>query len=400
MLQALRSGVWLTRQRIVFTASLLLLASLLAIAWLLATSNGLNDAMDRPLGTDFSNIYAAGTYVKEGRPAAPFDMRLQHQREREIFGEKTPFYGWHYPPFFLASAGALAQLPYLAALTVWQAGTFMLYLLVCRRVTRDEGGIALLLMAAYPAVLVNTMHGHNGFLSAALLGGALWLLPKYPVRAGILIGLLAYKPQLGLLIPLALIAGNHWRSFFTAALTVLSLVLATTLAWGEGIWEAFLHASHFTRDTVLEQGDTGWHKIQSLFSCMRMWGGSVELAYAAQGILVLFLTLTLWRIWRGKAAHATKAAALCVACFLASPYVLDYDMMVIAPTLCFLIFRGMQEGFHPWEKTVLAMAWLSPCIARSLAETLYLPAGLLSLLALYVVIARRAAHEHSASPAV
>src|SRR4051794_41828775 len=90
------------------------------------------DYQGRPLGTDFSNVYAAGTYVLDGRPAAPFDPRLQHAREQEIFGAKTPFYGWHYPPFFLWLAGALALMPYQLALAAWQAATLVLYLLSIR----------------------------------------------------------------------------------------------------------------------------------------------------------------------------------------------------------------------------------------------------------------------------
>src|SRR5204862_1691280 len=136
-----------------------------------------------PLGTDFSNVYAAGTYVLEGNPAAPFDPRLQHAREQAIFGANTPFYGWHYPPFFLAVASALALLPYQLALIVWQGVTLVLYLWATRSIVQllscpglsrasttfassekqdvdgwdkpGHDGVWLLLALAYPAVFVN-----------------------------------------------------------------------------------------------------------------------------------------------------------------------------------------------------------------------------------------------------
>ena len=60
------------------------------------------------------------------------------------------------------------------------------------------------LALAFPAVFVNLGHGHNGFLTAALIGFALLWLDRRPVVAGILFGLLAYKPQFGLMIPLVL----------------------------------------------------------------------------------------------------------------------------------------------------------------------------------------------------
>src|SRR5438270_9839053 len=114
-LETLRSGAWLTLSRARLWAIAVLIASASGLVYLVATSDGLIDFQGRPLGTDFSNVYAAGTCVLDGRPAAPFDPRLQHAREQAIFGANTPFYGWHYPPFFLAIAVALAPLPYQLA---------------------------------------------------------------------------------------------------------------------------------------------------------------------------------------------------------------------------------------------------------------------------------------------
>src|SRR6476661_6639751 len=131
-LDILRSGDWLTFSRARLWALAVLVASTAGIVYLVATSDGLIDYRGRPLGTDFSNVYAAGTYVRDGNPAAAFDPRLQHAREQAIFGEKTPFYGWHYPPFFLGVAAALALMPYQLALLVWQGVTLALYLFAVR----------------------------------------------------------------------------------------------------------------------------------------------------------------------------------------------------------------------------------------------------------------------------
>jgi len=107
----LRNGEWLTRERIRLVAGAVLVASLAGVAHLLATATGLNDYQNRPLGTDFSNVYAAGTLVLDGAPEPPFYPAQHHAREQAIFGAETPFYGWHYPPFFLFIAAALALLP-------------------------------------------------------------------------------------------------------------------------------------------------------------------------------------------------------------------------------------------------------------------------------------------------
>jgi alpha-1,2-mannosyltransferase len=134
MLDALRCGAFLTRERVRLVCLALLAAYVLGFAYLALTANGLSDAQGRPLGTDFSNIYAAGTYVREGKPEAVFDPARQYAREQAIFGASTPFYGWHYPPFFLFVAAPLALLPYVPALLLWQAATLALYLLAIRAI--------------------------------------------------------------------------------------------------------------------------------------------------------------------------------------------------------------------------------------------------------------------------
>jgi hypothetical protein len=429
--QAMRSGEWLTRERIRMVAVAVLIASAAGFLYLVVTATGGVDLQGRPIGTDFSNVYAAGTYVLEGNPVAPFDSVQQFARERAIFGAATQFYGWHYPPYFLFVAAALAWMPYGLALFVWQAITLGLYLLAIRAIFSSFRGAQsanpesittglqgqtpkasfwrrwswipdsryaasgmtvdwLLLALAFPAVLINVGHGHNGFLTAALLGGGLVSLDRRPLLAGILFGLMAYKPQFGLMIPIALAAGGYWRTFAAAAATAALLTLLTTLVFGVQVWHAFFVGAEFTRTVVLEQGDTGWHKIQSIFSWARMWGAPVPLAYAIQGAATLVLAMASAWLWHGKAPYPLKAAGLCLAAILATPYTLDYDMMVLAPAIAFLAADGMARGFGPWEKTALAALWLVPLVARTVPQLTLIPLGVPAMLAMFVLVLRRA----------
>ena len=50
--------------------------------------------------------------LSEGKAGAAYDPVQQHAAEQRVFGPETPFFGWHYPPFFLVPAAALATLPY------------------------------------------------------------------------------------------------------------------------------------------------------------------------------------------------------------------------------------------------------------------------------------------------
>src|SRR5579871_2929011 len=219
---------------------------------------------DAPLGTDFASFYAAGEAALAGDAKAAYDPAAHFARERALFGAATPFYAWQYPPVFLLVAAPLASLPYLPALLLWQGSSFLLYLAAMLAIVRaavpgpahDLAGVSppagvplvstsLLLAAGYPAVFVNFGHGQNGFLTAALLGGGLVLLERRPALAGILFGLLAYKPQLAPMIPVALIAGARWRAVLGAVAAVAGLILVTLAAFGADTWRAFLASTAY-----------------------------------------------------------------------------------------------------------------------------------------------------------
>lgn len=402
-LEGLRTGAWLTRARMWRIGLALLAASALGLGFLAASADGLNDFQGRPLGTDFSSFYSAGTLVLDGRPAAPYDLLAHHAREQAIFGAATPYYAFLYPPFFLLVAAALALLPYLLALSVWLAATLALYLLAIRTIVgrappgTESGGDRLwfLLALAFPAVFVNLGHGQNAFLTASLLAIALCQLERRPALAGILFGLMAYKPQLGLMIPLALAAGGNWRSFAAAVLTVAALALATLAAFGPEVWKAFFDSTSFTRAVMIELGELGWHKMQGVFAWARMWGAGIPLAYAVQGSVTLIVGGTLVWLWRSSARFALKATALALGTILATPFSLDYDMMVLSVAIAFLAVNGQTHGFAPYEKTAIACLWLAPLIARSFAEWTMIPLGVVAMLTVFALVMRRAAADLS-----
>jgi hypothetical protein len=191
------------------------------------------------------------------------------------------------------------------------------------------------------------------------------------------------------LIPLALIASGRWRATASAALTVIAMAVLTTLAFGMDIWTAFLASGHFTRTVVLEAGDTGWEKIQSVFAWARMWGAPVPLAYAAQAVVTVGVAIAVIRIWRSGASFADKAAVLLIGTLLATPYSLDYDLMLLAPALAFLTTDIMRRGATAWEATLLAALWLMPLVARSLAQVTLIPLAVPLMLVTLLLVLRR-----------
>lgn len=396
--RALRDGAWLNASRLKVYPWILLAAYALAAVIYLATSHDLIDANGKPLGPDFVNVYAAGEMARDGHAAQVYDWPTHHRAELAVFaGRDIPYYGWHYPPLFLLIALPLAAVPYAWALLVYLASTLAAYAATMWRIVKPDR-TALVIALAFPAVFVNAFHGQNGFLTTALLGGGLLLLDRRPSIAGILLGCLAYKPQLAALALLMPLITLRWRVVASAAATLTVLALATIALFGIETWQAFFASGALTRSIVLEAGSTGWEKIQSVFAGVRMVGGGVTLAYALQGIAaVAAIAATVWA-WRSKIPYALQCAMLCLATPLTTPYILDYDLVLLALPIAWIALEGRAHGFLPWEKTTLFLLWILPLISRGIGATLHIPLGPL-VLGLGLVMAIMHARASLTAPA-
>jgi hypothetical protein len=393
--QGLRTGEWLTAARMRAYSLILLGLSVLIFAYWIAVSDGPIDRNGRPIGTDFLSFYAAGSLVLDGRSGDVYNMAAHYAREQQIVGAALPHYVWLYPPIFLLVATPLALMPYMMALAVWQAGTFALYLSVIGAIVRRIPGfvigpIWLPIAAGFPAVFINLGHGQNGLLTAGLFGTALLALPARPVLSGVLFGALAYKPQLALVIPFALLAAGQWRTVVAAGITVMALMAITSLVFDPDLWLAFAASTETARKLLIEQGSVGFQKLQSVFAAARMWGASIPVAYAIQGaVSVTVVCCTAW-VWRSACSYELKAALLVIATLLASPHVLDYDLVILALPIAFTVSAGFAGGFRDYESSVLAAAWIVPLLSRSIAGATYIPLGLLVVLGFYIVVLRHA----------
>jgi len=399
MFNILRSGAWLTRQRLRAYPAILLAAFVIAGLALVATAHRGKDIYGHPLGADFTEVWTAGHAVLAGAPARPYDVAAYKRDQDKLFGPSGDFYIWPYPPFFLAIAALLALCPYGAAFALWQGTTLALYLtatFAALRPIRLPTGTALLAALAFPAAFINLTHGQNGFLTAALVGGALVLLPRRPVAAGLGFALLAYKPHLGLLIVPALIAGGDWSTLAAGALGLIAMILASLAAFGAAPWQGFFAHLGFSR-AMLEAGAAGFGKFVSPFAAIRLLGGAVPLAYAVQALVTVSLLAIVILVWRSKTDFRLKAAVLIAANLAATPYVFDYDLAVLAPALAFALSYGLDKGFRPYEKSGLALIWIAPLLARPAASVLMIPLGPLAVLLFVIGLVARGFGEAGAS---
>jgi Glycosyltransferase family 87 len=348
-------------------------ASIVAAAWL--SGSGPND---------FVGVWAAGRLALEGAPQAAYDWSAHKAVEDFAAGSAfTGTYPWLYPPSFLLVAAVLALVPYALAHVMWPIVTSAAYLGTIRAVIQHR--IAILLAAAFPGAMANMLAEQNGFLSAGLFGGALVLMERRPVLSGCLLGLLAYKPQLGLMIPLALIAGGRWRVFCSAAVVAVTVAAMSWVAFGSATWAAFGHSS-IGAMRVLADHPASWPKLQTVFGLVRSLGGSESAAWSFQAATIVACAIFIWMAWRRAIAFEVQAAALVAASLLATPYLYIYDLAVLAVPMAFLIRLGRTDGFLPGEISSLAAASLL-VMSSLLVDG---PVGLAAILIVTLLVARRA----------
>jgi hypothetical protein len=387
-MDAIASGEWLTRERVLRVATLFALASAASLVWLVVSANGTLDALGRPLGTDFSNVWTAGAMALEGRASEVWSWHNHFAAQKAFHGKNlVDLFGWHYPPPFLLLAAALATMPYVLALVLWQLATLVPFAwLMWRLVPRRE---TLLLVLAAPVTLVCLTHGHNGFLTALLLGGGLALSERRPLLAGILFGCLIYKPQFALIIPPLLLASRNWRAIAGACFSAGILIAATLAIWGWPVWQAFIDSLPLTREVVIEQGATGWQKIMSPFAAIRMWGGNIPFGYAVQAVFTAAsVAAVAWLSWTRSNADL-RNATVCATALISTPYVLDYDFVVLLPALAFLWRDGERNGVLAGDRSMMALVWAAPIAARQIAEFSLIPLGLITASIVAAIALRR-----------
>lgn len=378
---------WLTPDRATAWVRTLAVVTLaVGLVWIALSPGGL-DPTGKPLGTDFIAFWSAARMMLDGAPAAAaYDTARHAAAESAAFPGATNGYApFVYPPIFLLVCMPLGALPYLPSLAAWLAATGYAYWRTARAWLGQTRGLALPALA-FPAVLINAGHGQNGFLSVALFGTGALLLRSRPFVAGLCLGALAYKPHLGLLIPIALAASRNWRAFGGAAVAALALTAASAVAFGLDAWRGLPTALQLVRRAV-ETGELGAGKVQSVFEAARLAHASLPLAYAAQALTAAAVAALVAAFAYRRPRSPALGPVLIAATLLVSPYLLDYDLMLAAIPLAWLFADGKASGFRTGDKAVMLAAFILPLVARLIGMrtgVVIAPAVLFALLAITV----------------
>jgi hypothetical protein len=394
-----REARWINPERIRVYPKLLCASYLvLFVGWLVLRPGGVLATL-HPVGGDFPKCWAASALALGGHPAAVYDHATLAAAEKAAIGGKDLGYEmFDYPPMFLAMVLPVSLLPYDGSLLASTLVGLAAYLIVMWKILprRETLWVAL----AFPGALLTILDGQNGLITVALFGGGLLLLERRPWVAGPLFGLLCYKPQFGILLPLVFVAARQWRAAVGAALVVAAFAGLSVALFGVQTWRAFLDSIPVTTHHVLEQGDVGFGKMQSIFGAARLWGASVAVSYAMQAVVSLLAASAVLWIWLKPGGFPVKAAALAAGTLLVTPYFLDYDLVLLALSIAWLSWDAMHSAFLPWEKSILFLVWLFPLFAAALSVLASLPLTPLVLALLMLAIVRRAAAVASAGARV
>ena len=381
-------GNSLDHGRIVSYCGILLAIEISCFLFLVAGTHGLITPLSAPTSTDFVSFYAAGSLADAGTPELVYDQAAHGAAEERATESGVEYRFFYYPPVFLLLCAPLARLPYLGAFLVFEGATLILYLIVVRSILDECRFAGLVPILAFPAVFWTLGLGQNAFLTAALFGAGTLCIDRRPIAAGLLFGALCYKPHFGLLVPVALAAGGHWRAFIAAFAAAAGLCLSSLMLFGWVTWSDFfttVAASHAT----YESGRVAFGGLVSPFGAVLLLGGNSTTAYAVQAGATLSAGLMVGFVWRSGHALPIRAATLAAATLVAIPVILIYDLMLAAVAVVWLLSARNGDELRVWEKVALAGSFLLLLDPRDFAEVSHVPVAPLVAVALIVAVATR-----------
>ncbi len=329
----------------------------LASAWRIEPPGLIN--ADQPLGRDFIAFWSASALALDGAPEAVFDLKRIHDVQIAAVGARIDPTAWHYPPTYLLAVMPLATLPYLVSLVLWLTVPVAAFWLVLRRLYDSPATAWALLL--FPGMTLCLVSGQNGIITAALLAAALLHLDTRPVLAGVLFGVLTYKPHLAALAFPALAVGGYWRTLGVAVATAAMFVLASIAVLGFAPWYAFFGNLDFLA-RVVDSGQIPWVRMPTVYVGLRQLGVDIGPARAAQGVATLTLLAAVCAVWYRGAPLAWRASMLALAIPLATPYAFDYDLVILVLPIAWLFRASLDEESLSPAGLAVAVAWAAPAL--------------------------------------
>lgn len=319
------------------------LFALTVVAYLATTTWALpfpRDKIGLVLGRDFLNLWMYGRAIFDADPARFYDVVTYNAELLKMLGPGYPWQNWPNPPTALLVMAPFGLLNYFPALAVWLIAGLIALALTGRRLLRDARVLTLVLVS--PAALLCLISGQSSFLTTTALIGACLTWDKRPMLAGVLIGLLTLKPQLGVLLPFALVAAGRWKVFTAAAATALTLLALSYLCFGPDVWVAYVtKALPLQREVLADPSGIAMPFHATIFMNLRGWLGN-DLAMTMQTAATLgAIIAVVWAFRVHRDANPWMLFALLLACTQsASPYMSTYDLLPLTLVALVLLADG------------------------------------------------------------
>jgi alpha-1,2-mannosyltransferase len=340
--------------------ALLLLGITMISAGIYAGYNAPLGLYFQPMGMDFYCFWSAGRLAIDGRVLDIFEPKalalFQQQYLNAPEGWSLP---WFYPPLLLLLiSSAFGLLPYKAAYFVYLLISMSSYYLLARRFFPH---IRPLYVLSFPAFWFNLLSGQNGLLTAVILVGGLIALTRQPTTAGMILGLLSYKPQLCFAVPVFLIMERRWRTILAGAATVVALVAVSVLVWGPAVWTAFFTGLQ-TAQNYNQTGDSiRPDSLAHLYGTLRSIGIDHRSAMIANYIFAASAGCAAIRIWLRSTDEAVKYSVVILMSLLLPPHLMYYDFVVTGAVIAWLWPR---ENLRP----ALVILWCAPFMWPAMAK--------------------------------
>jgi hypothetical protein len=301
------------------------------------------------IGRDFLNFWMYGRAAALPHPSAWYDVTAYQHELAALIDPNYPGQNWSYPPSIMLIAAPFGRLSYLPALLICTLLGLAIFLPVAARRLADRR--ALIALAVSPAVVFCLISGQSSLITAAMLIGIFAWLDRRPFAAGVLIGLLTLKPQLGVLFPFLLIASARWRVFASAAVTALAIAALTAALFGPQVWIDFVTLGLPVQNLVLSD-PTGIATpyYPTVFMNLRGAGLNYGIAMALQLCFTLpALGAVIWVFRTRPDADPRWLFALFAACSVtAVPYLLSYDTLPLTFAVLALLAGGQLDTRGGW----------------------------------------------------
>jgi hypothetical protein len=189
------------------------------------------------------------------------------------------------------------------------------------------------------------------------MGLSLVLMEQRPRVSGVLVGLLTFKPQIGILFPLAFLVSRKWRVVVSAMATSMVLIVMSMVVFGYQGWPSFIHGL-VGRGASLSPISQVSMRLESVYGFLWLAGVSLPIAWAIHVAVAGAVTAVLCWVWASPVPHSLKAAALCSAAAMATPYVHGHDLCILAIAAVFLVKDGLERGFLPGDRLIMLLSWI------------------------------------------